>query len=220
MKNDITITTRIPGTTVGAAPFFQGTAILHVMSNAIRVLEPGSSSILYQILTISADLLMPCCIHTLDGMERQIIKDLDNNMARPKIRYCSISDPFVLIIREDDSLGLFIGETERGKIRRKDMSPMGEKVSPHAFMTPLRRTAIDKLQQTSRYIAGGFYADTSEIFQSKANAEGSEKASTGTLQAAMNAGNNTQWLLLCRPQGVMEVMFNACANQTRTDRRS
>ena len=33
-----------------------------------------------------------------------------------------------MIIREDESLGLFIGEAERGKIRRKDMSPMGEKV--------------------------------------------------------------------------------------------
>lgn len=64
----------------------------------------------------------------IDGTERQIIKDLDGNLPRPKIRYCSISDPFVLIIREDDSIGLFIGESERGKIRRKDMSPMGEKV--------------------------------------------------------------------------------------------
>ncbi len=64
----------------------------------------------------------------LDGSERQIIKDMDGNMPRPKIRACSISDPFVLIIREDDSIGLFIGETERGKIRRKDMSPMGDKV--------------------------------------------------------------------------------------------
>lgn len=64
----------------------------------------------------------------LDGTERQIIKDVDGNMPRPKIRACSISDPFVLIIREDDSIGLFIGETERGKIRRKDMSPMGDKV--------------------------------------------------------------------------------------------
>ncbi|TCD71004.1 mRNA cleavage and polyadenylation factor subunit [Steccherinum ochraceum] len=162
LKNDLSITTRIPGTTVGAAPFFQGTAILHVMSNAIRVLEP-------------------------DGTERQIIKDLDGNLPRPKIRYCGISDPFVLIIREDDSLGLFIGESERGKIRRKDMSPMGEK--------------------TSRYIAGCFYADSSGIFQSKPNAavDGSDKAGTATLQAAMNAGANSQWLLLCRPQGVMEI---------------
>lgn len=47
---------------------------------------------------------------------------------RPKIRYCSVSDPFVLIIREDDSLGLFVGDAERGRIRRKDMTPMGEKV--------------------------------------------------------------------------------------------
>ncbi|KAJ3476928.1 hypothetical protein NLI96_g10812 [Meripilus lineatus] len=143
-KSDISVTIRIPGTTIGAAPFFQGTAILHVMTNAIRVLEP-------------------------DGTERQIIKDSDGNMPRPKIRYCSISDPFVLILREDDSLGLFIGEIERGKIRRKDMSPMGEKAKPNA------------------------------------TAEGTDKTPTTTLQAAMNAGSKTQWLLLCRPQGVMEI---------------
>jgi len=53
---------------------------------------------------------------------------MDGKLLRPKIRSCSICDPFVLIVREDDSIGLFIGETERGKIRRKDMSPMGEKV--------------------------------------------------------------------------------------------
>jgi hypothetical protein len=41
-KNDVAITTRIPGTTIGAAPFFQLTAILHVMTDAIRVLEPGA----------------------------------------------------------------------------------------------------------------------------------------------------------------------------------
>ena len=54
---------------------------------------------------------------------------MDGNMTRPKIRACSISDPFILILREDDTLGLFVGEAERGKIRRKDMSAMGEKVS-------------------------------------------------------------------------------------------
>jgi hypothetical protein len=40
-NRDVTITTRIPGTTIAAAPFFQRTAILHVLTNAIRVLEPG-----------------------------------------------------------------------------------------------------------------------------------------------------------------------------------
>jgi hypothetical protein len=69
------------------------------------------------------------CFVFSDGSERQIIKDVDGNMPRPRIRACSICDPFVLILREDDTIGLFIGETERGKIRRKDMSPMGEKVS-------------------------------------------------------------------------------------------
>lgn len=72
----------------------------------------------------------------LDGTERQKIDDLDGKLARPKIRACSICDPFVLIIREDDSIGLFLGETERGKIRRKDMSPMGDKA--RSSFTPAR----------------------------------------------------------------------------------
>ncbi|CCL98048.1 uncharacterized protein FIBRA_00042 [Fibroporia radiculosa] len=163
-QGDIQITTRIPGTTIGAAPFFQGTAILHVMinvTNVIRVLEP-------------------------DGTERQVIKDWDGNIPRPKIRFCSICDPFVLIIRDDDSIGLFIGESERGKIRRKDMSPMGEK--------------------TSRYLAGCFFTDTSGIFQVHQNAQAAGiEGATSTLQSVMNAGNRTQWLILCRPQGVIEI---------------
>lgn len=64
-----------------------------------------------------------------DGTERQSIKDLDGSTPRPRIKLCSICDPFILIIREDDTIGLFIGEIERGKIRRKDMSPMGDKVN-------------------------------------------------------------------------------------------
>ena len=90
---------------MGAAPFFQNTAILHVLfnvSNVIRVLEP-------------------------DGTERQSIKDVDGSTPRPRVKSCSICDPYILIVREDDTLGLFIG-AERGRIRRKDMSPMGDKV--------------------------------------------------------------------------------------------
>lgn len=64
-----------------------------------------------------------------DGSERQPIKDMDGNNYRAKIKNCSICDPYVFVLREDETIGLFIGETERGKIRRKDMSPMGDKVS-------------------------------------------------------------------------------------------
>jgi hypothetical protein len=49
-KNDISIITRIPGTTIGAGPFFQRTAILHVMTNAIRVLEPGATSFFFVVV--------------------------------------------------------------------------------------------------------------------------------------------------------------------------
>ena len=123
----------MPGTTIAAGPIFQGTAILHVMSGTIRVLEPGASPFLHFTASPIPHGKLPL---TLDGTERQSIKDTDNNNnPRAKIRTCSICDPYVLIIREDDTIGLFI-ETERGKMRRKDMSPMGEKVGVLRIMCP------------------------------------------------------------------------------------
>ncbi|KAJ7624997.1 CPSF A subunit region-domain-containing protein [Mycena polygramma] len=164
-KNDMTISVRIPGTTIGAGSFFQRTAILHVTTNAIRVLEP-------------------------DGTERQIIKDVDGSMPRPKIRACSISDPYVIVIREDDSIGMFI-ETDRGRIRRKDMSAMGDK--------------------SSRYLTGYFFSDLTGLFDSclesaavPNSAVSVEKNQTSTL-SGVGSGNRSKWLVLVRPQGVVEI---------------
>ncbi|KAJ7583446.1 CPSF A subunit region-domain-containing protein [Mycena floridula] len=120
-KTDISIPARILGTTIGAGPFFQNTAILHVLTDAICVLEP-------------------------DGAERQKIKDVEgkDNAPRAKVRSCSIADPFVLVFREDDSIGLFTAVPDKGRIRRKDMSPMGDKAS--------------------RYLTGCFFMDSTGVF--------------------------------------------------------
>lgn len=129
-------------------------------------------------------------------------------MKRPKIRYCSFSDPFVLILREDNSLGLFVGDTERGKIRRKDMTPMGEKVYVYR---PVSRFFLPINTQVSRYVAACFYSDQSGIFQSQGAAtslgasNARSKSVTLSLEAAVDSKRGSQWLILCRPQGVMEV---------------
>lgn len=81
-------------------------------------------------------LFMSDNMRCVDCSERQCIKDMDGVIKRPKIRYCNISDPFVLIIREDESLGLFVGNSETGRIRRKDMTAMGEKVGNELFIEP------------------------------------------------------------------------------------
>ncbi|KAJ7057084.1 CPSF A subunit region-domain-containing protein [Mycena amicta] len=153
-KGDITISVRIPGMTIGAGSFFQKSAILHVTTNSIRVLEP-------------------------DGTERQNIQDKDGSMPRAKIRSCSICDPYVIVIREDDSIGMFI-DTERGKIRRKDMSPMGDK--------------------SSRYLTGCFFTDTTGLFDSwfETNAPPNSAIST-------DATPKSKWLMLVRPCGVVEI---------------
>ena len=60
----------------------------------------------------------------VDGTERQSIKDMDGNLLRPKISIFSY--------RQRGRLDWAIrSETELGKSRRKDMSPMGDKVRIH-----------------------------------------------------------------------------------------
>lgn len=145
------------------------------------------------------------CVHS-DGTERQSIKDVDSAGPRPKIRACSIADPYVLIVREDDTIGLFI-ETDRAKIRRKDMSPMGDKVGGMS----LSILTNEVFEETSRYLTGCFFTDHTGLFQSALENVGAPPGSavsekpTSTLQNVMGPATRTQWLLLVRPQGVVEV---------------
>jgi cleavage and polyadenylation specificity factor subunit 1 len=61
-------------------------------------------------------------------------------------------------------------------------------------------------------VAGCFFTDSSGIFEAHANPDSStvgtngvDKTVTSTLQAAVNSEKRSQWLILVRPQGVMEV---------------
>lgn len=77
----------------------------------------------------------------VDGQEKQTIPDADTDgKTRPKIRAASILDPFILVLREDDTLGLFVGDSSRNKIRRKDMSALGDKVRLTIFPATLPNT--------------------------------------------------------------------------------
>lgn len=65
--------------------------------------------------------------------------------------------------------------------------------------------------QNSRYVAGCFFTDTSGIFETFVNPSMTAAGTNGTdsnvttLQAAVDSGKRSQWLVLVRPQGVMEV---------------
>ncbi|KAJ3784599.1 CPSF A subunit region-domain-containing protein [Lentinula aff. detonsa] len=156
------IIARIQGTSIGAGPFFGGMVVLQVMTGSIRVLES-------------------------DGTERQVIKDVESSSfsnvstARARIRACSISDPYVLILREDDTMGLFIGEASKGKLRRKDMSMLGGK--------------------TSKYLTGCFFTDHTGMLEKNVSSPNSKT----DLGPRLTNGLNNQWLLLVRPQGVLEI---------------
>ncbi|KAG9052399.1 mRNA cleavage and polyadenylation factor subunit [Serendipita sp. 407] len=113
----------------------------------------------------------------IDGLEKQAIKDTDGNTPRAKIRSASILDPYILILREDDTLGLFIGEPSRGKVRRKDMSALGDK--------------------KTRYLAASFYDDRL----------GCLKLDEGDARTSMSspAPSPSHWLVLCRTTGIVEL---------------
>lgn len=149
--------------------------------------------------------------HPTDGSERQNIKDLDGSTPRAKIKSCSIADPYVVVVREDNTLGLFIGETGKGKMRRKDMSMLGDKVD-NCPARRARRLALPILIeltltwcQMSRYLAASFYQDQSGIFKIVTRASGVQGPASTTIENAMDEGRGTQWLVLVRPQGVVEV---------------
>jgi hypothetical protein len=118
LPGDIAIQSRAAGATVGCGAFFGGTALVQVLPNALRVLER-------------------------DGAERQLIKDVDGPAARARIRAAAVCDPYAAVLRADGTLGLFVAADAR-KLRRKDMSALGDK--------------------SARYDAVTFFADRTGVF--------------------------------------------------------
>lgn len=87
---------------------------------------------------------------------------------------------------------------------------MGEKVLFSLLVDLSLQDGSARVLQTSRYLAGCFYMDMTGLFkeQYRNSAPGAE-AATATLQSVVNAGNNSQWLLLVRPQGILEVRLSS-----------
>ncbi len=44
----------------------------------------------------------------------------------------------------------------------------------------------------------------------KVDGIGKSKTSTASLEATVDPQRGSQWLFLCRPQGVIEVLFSSC----------
>lgn len=68
--------------------------------------------------------------------------------------------------------------------------------------------------QTSRYLAGCFFTDSTGLFETRVQNNSAETIHadtnmTSTLHAAVNAGNRSQWLILVRPQGTIEVRVSS-----------
>jgi cleavage and polyadenylation specificity factor subunit 1 len=129
---------------------------------------------------------------------------VDGTVPQAKIKACSICDPYVLVLREDDTIGLFI-DAQRGKVRRKDMSPMGDKVISE-FIDFLKIWLILVFKDFTLY-SGLFFNDISDIFQPQLlnHVTNDVQSVATTSQAAVTTGGHSQWLILVGPQDVVEV---------------
>ncbi|PVF95861.1 hypothetical protein CPB86DRAFT_787660 [Serendipita vermifera] len=151
---DVNIINRLPTLTIHVAPFFDRTHVVQILTNSIRLLTP-------------------------DGSEVDVIKDVDGKATGSKIRFGCVLDPYILILREDDTLGLFVGNPTRNKIRRKDMTPLGDK--------------------RTRYLAASFFNDTT----GRIRTVGAEPSKDHKNSYEYRSGD--QWLALCRAPGSIEI---------------
>lgn len=110
-------------------------------------------------------------------MERQLIMDVDGQKSRTRIKYASIVEPYILILREDDTLGLFCAAENGRKLRRKNMAPLGD---------------------GSLYLAATFWRDERAILSIEGELEQAKEGDKASEERGL-------FLFLVRPPGVLEV---------------
>ncbi|CAE6441366.1 unnamed protein product [Rhizoctonia solani] len=187
--NEVQILARTPGLTMAAGAFFQQTCVAQITTNSIRLLEP-------------------------DGAERQLYLDAEGNKPRPKIKVAHVADPFIVVLREDDTFGLFVGDTTKGRVRRKDVSHFGENgticssasfFTDHTDMFHIRKPG-DALPTPS---GGGSHrrraGDTSSSKRRASRKSRGGPVAPTTLENIVDADHGTQWLVVLRKNGVFEI---------------
>ncbi|KAG8692927.1 mRNA cleavage and polyadenylation factor subunit, partial [Ceratobasidium sp. 395] len=198
---DVQILARTPGLTMAAGPFFQQGCIAQITTNSIRLLEP-------------------------DGAERQLYLDADGNKPRPKIKAAYVADPFIVVLREDESFGLFVGDTAKGRVRRKDISHFGENgticasasfFTDHTELFTTRKPgdAIPARAETGAHRSRRPAGESSSSKRKASNAgagsgKGSKRSRGGpaaptTYENIIDAEHGTQWLVVLRKNGFFEI---------------
>ncbi|KAG8903754.1 mRNA cleavage and polyadenylation factor subunit [Tulasnella sp. 403] len=159
-NGDVTILSRATGVTITAAPFFQNTRFVQVMNDRLRLMGG-------------------------DGTERLVVKDVDaSGQAQAKIIAACVSDPFVLVRREDDTVALFVGDTMTGKIVRSDRFDF-----PHCSGISI-------------------YTDRTGVFHlEKGSASAPDSlGATEELENILDSNRGTSWLALLLVTGEMQIL--------------
>ncbi|KAG8693476.1 mRNA cleavage and polyadenylation factor subunit [Ceratobasidium sp. 394] len=198
---EVQILARTPGLTMAAGAFFQQGCIAQITTNSIRLLEP-------------------------DGAERQLYLDADGNKPRPKIKTAYVADPFIVVLREDESFGLFVGDTAKGRVRRKDVSHFGENgticasasfFTDHTELFSTRKpgdiipSRADAGANRNRRAAGESSSSKRKASNAGAGSGKGSKRSRGgptaptTYENIIDAEHGTQWLVVLRKNGFFEI---------------
>ncbi|CAE6490781.1 unnamed protein product, partial [Rhizoctonia solani] len=187
--NEVQILARTPGLTMAAGAFFQQSCVAQITTNSIRLLEP-------------------------DGAERQLYLDAEGNKPRPKIKAAHVADPFIVVLREDDTFGLFVGDTTKGRVRRKDVSHFGENgtvCASASFFTD--HTDLFQVRKPGEAVpthsgGGSHRRRAGESSNSKRRAPRKSRGgpiAPATLENIVDADHGTQWLVVLRKNGSFEI---------------
>ncbi|KAF8600601.1 hypothetical protein BDV93DRAFT_608605 [Ceratobasidium sp. AG-I] len=199
---DVQILARTPGLTMAAGAFFQQGCIAQITTNSIRLLEA-------------------------DGTERQLYLDADGNKPRPKIKAAHVADPFIVVMREDESFGLFVGDSAKGRVRRKDISHFGENgticasasfFTDHTDLFGVRKPGD---VESSKPSGGGTHRNRRAVGDNSGSKRKASSAGVGsgkgskrskatpsaptTYENIVDAGHGTQWLVVLRKDGFFEI---------------
>ncbi|KDQ18770.1 hypothetical protein BOTBODRAFT_28276 [Botryobasidium botryosum FD-172 SS1] len=173
-SGDVQILARIPGLTIAAAAFFQQTCIAQVTTNSIRITDG-------------------------DGSERQVLNVSEGNRTRAKITAASISDPYVLIHREDGNVSIFTGDAVKGRLSTRELVVL-EQCSLASIFTD----GSEVLRARSGH-ASAVQSRISAFPHVKSRGKSGSSDSVGRLETAIGQDRGTLWLMLYGQGGRFEI---------------
>ncbi|TYJ59069.1 protein CFT1 [Cryptococcus floricola] len=190
---------RLDGKTLTAAPFFRRSCVLRVSPSEVSLLDNNG----------------------------KVIQDVSPKSDQAPIVGASISDPFVVIRRADDSVSFFVGDTVARTVSEVAIASEGKTCPPcqavevfsdttgiYRTFEPSRMGSYEHLQSNATARVNGANSSrntrqaqlTAEQIKHLQEQEPAITIDAPSTEAAINSSHGTQWLCLLTRKGEMQIL--------------